>query len=206
MITPLDEAFDFDGNGYVSDTESRRARSVLLRDRLRTLLAIYPDFAVAGVDGNGWIGPDEIYAYAEMIVRVLAAIPQPLATDHQVTQAAIRARAHEFVSRLPRGYETRIQEGVVNLSLGQRQLLSIARAIPADPRILWSDVRVPLQAAVRGSERSVAARANAPARTVRTGAFAEPGSGAARGGLSCSPVRIWTHLPTSRLRALIRGS
>jgi hypothetical protein len=45
VITSLDEFFDFDGDGYVSDTESRRARSVLLRDRLRTIPAVYPEFA-----------------------------------------------------------------------------------------------------------------------------------------------------------------
>ena len=46
------------------------------------------------------------------------------------------AEAHEFISRLPDGYETILSEGGSNLSQGQRQLLSIARAVLADPQIL----------------------------------------------------------------------
>jgi ABC-type multidrug transport system fused ATPase/permease subunit len=61
------------------------------------------------------------------------------ATDEQVTAAAMQANAHDFISRLPDGYETDIGERGHNLSQGQRQLLSIARAILADPRILILD-------------------------------------------------------------------
>jgi ABC-type multidrug transport system fused ATPase/permease subunit len=52
----------------------------------------------------------------------------------KVQEAARQANAHEFIVTLPEGYETRILEGGVNLSVGQRQLISIARAILADPR------------------------------------------------------------------------
>jgi ATP-binding cassette subfamily B protein/subfamily B ATP-binding cassette protein MsbA len=61
------------------------------------------------------------------------------ASDAQVEAAARAANAHEFVERLPEGYATVIGERGSTLSLGQRQLIGIARAILADPRILILD-------------------------------------------------------------------
>jgi ABC-type multidrug transport system fused ATPase/permease subunit len=54
-------------------------------------------------------------------------------------RAAEIANAHEFISRLPEGYGTVIQEGGANLSNGQRQLICIARAVLPDPRIIIMD-------------------------------------------------------------------
>ncbi|MDR3707873.1 MAG: ABC transporter ATP-binding protein [Capsulimonadaceae bacterium] len=61
------------------------------------------------------------------------------ATDGEIRQAAILANADQFIHRLPRGYDTELSERGGNLSQGQRQLLSIARAILANPSILILD-------------------------------------------------------------------
>lgn len=72
-------------------------------------------------------------------VRENIAYGRPHASEEEVLDAAMRANAHEFISELTDGYDSRIGERGVKLSGGQAQRLSIARAILADPQILILD-------------------------------------------------------------------
>ena len=61
------------------------------------------------------------------------------ATDDEVIQAAKAAHVHHFIKTLPKGYNSIINEESTNISAGQKQLLTIARVILADPKILILD-------------------------------------------------------------------
>ena len=61
------------------------------------------------------------------------------ATDEEIRLAAAHAKADRFIDRLPEGYDTVLAESGSDLSAGQRQLLAIARAVLADPKILILD-------------------------------------------------------------------
>jgi len=61
------------------------------------------------------------------------------ATDEEVETAAKAVGAHEFIMRLPDGYDTEVRERGEKLSMGERQLICLARALVAEPQILILD-------------------------------------------------------------------
>lgn len=74
-----------------------------------------------------------------MSIRENIRLGRPDATDLDVERAAKQANAHTFISQLPNGYDTQLTENARDLSQGQRQLLSIARAFVAEAPILVLD-------------------------------------------------------------------
>jgi ATP-binding cassette subfamily B protein len=81
-------------------------------------------------------------------------------TDEKVVEAATAVGAHEFILALKGGYDTDVRERGGNLSLGQRQLISFARALAADPRILildeaTSSVDTPTEAKIQQALRTL---------------------------------------------------
>jgi ABC-type multidrug transport system fused ATPase/permease subunit len=98
------------------------------------------------------IVPQEGFLFAGT-VRDNVAFGRPQASPEEVVAAASAVGAHDFVLRLEDGYETQLQERGSRLSLGQRQLIALARALLADPRILILDE--PTSSVDIGTERKI---------------------------------------------------
>lgn len=82
--------------------------------------------------------PQDTFLFAGS-VRDNILFARPDATEEQMIAAATAVGAHEFIVNLPGGYDAEVHERGATLSVGQRQLLSFARALIADPRIIILD-------------------------------------------------------------------
>lgn len=98
-------------------------------------LAAVPDAAFRDAVG---LVPQEPYLMSAS-VRDNIAMGRPGITDEDVEDAAKAARAHDFITALPQGYDTKLGEGGARVSTGQKQLLAMARALAGAPRILFLD-------------------------------------------------------------------
>jgi ATP-binding cassette subfamily B protein/ATP-binding cassette subfamily C protein/ATP-binding cassette subfamily B multidrug efflux pump len=98
-------------------------------------LAAVPDAAFRDAVG---LVPQEPYLMAAS-VRDNIAMGRPGISEAAVQAAARAARADDFITALPQGYDTKLGEGGARVSTGQKQLLAMARALAGSPRILFLD-------------------------------------------------------------------
>ena len=94
--------------------------------------------AIASVRQQFGVVPQDVVLFNDSIAANIS-YGRPTAKRPEVMAAAMAANAHEFIMRLPEGYDTRVGEGGRGLSGGQRQRVAIARAFLVDPAVLLFD-------------------------------------------------------------------
>ncbi len=143
MVAGLEEATT--GDIFIGD---RRVNDVPPKDR--DIAMVFQNYAL----------------YPHMNVYDNIAFGRPDASREDVVAAATAVGAHEFVTRLPGGYEHEVGERGGRLSLGQRQLVAFARALLADPRLLvldeaTSSVDIATERRIEGALRRLLAKRTA---------------------------------------------
>lgn len=158
-----DVSFGYDGRRRVLDGISLRAlpgATIALAGKsgsgkttcINLLLRFYdPCAGVVVIDGHD-LRDIDLVSYRSRIAMVLQddylfdstvreniSYGKPHASREEIRRAALAACAHEFITALPQGYDTRIGERGIRLSCGQRQRISIARAILRDPALVILD-------------------------------------------------------------------
>lgn len=120
IINLLSRFYDIDsGEIYIDEHELREYKKLDIRRQLGVVL-------------------QDTFLFADTVMENIR-YGRLDATDEEVIEAAMLANAHQFIHRLPDGYQTVLSERGSNFSQGQRQLLAIARAVLADPGILILD-------------------------------------------------------------------
>jgi ATP-binding cassette subfamily B multidrug efflux pump len=120
MINLLSRFYDIDGGAiYIDGRDIRQVQKANLRRQLGIVL-------------------QDTFLFSESVMENIR-YGRLDATDEECIEAAKLANADQFIRRLPKGYDTELSERASNLSLGQRQLLAIARAVLAAPGVLILD-------------------------------------------------------------------